>query len=162
MIRLWSTNVTIRCTRIPTSAPGVTLGWGFGAALGVKLARPDLTVISTAGDGCYMFSVPSVCHFVSNAYQLPILVIVYNNQSYEAVNEATRVQHPDGWAVRTNRFPLSELQPTAHFEKICEAFGGYGERVETPDQVEPALERALYAVKQEKRQALLNIICKHP
>jgi len=138
------------------------LGWGFGAALGVKLARPDLTVIATSGDGCYMFSVPSVCHFVSNAYQLPILVIVYNNQSYEAVNEATRIQHPDGWAVRTNRFPLSELQPTAHFEKICEAFGGYGERVETPDQVEPALQRALYAVKQEKRQALLNIICKHP
>lgn len=138
------------------------LGWGFGAALGIKLARPDLTVISIAGDGCYLFSVPSACHFVSNAYQLPILVIVYNNQCYEAVKGATRAQHPDGWAARTDQFPLSELQPTAHFEKICEAFGGYGERVETPDQVEPALERALYAVKQEKRQALLNIICKHP
>lgn len=138
------------------------LGWGFGAALGVKLARPDETVIATVGDGCYIFGVPSACHFVSKAYQLPILVIVYNNQCYQAVKGATRALYPDGWAVRTGQFPLSELQPTAHFEKICEAFGGYGERVEDPDQVGPALERALYAVEQEKRQALVNIICKHP
>ena len=40
-------------------------------------------------------------------------------------------------------------------------FGGYGERVESPDQVGPALERALHAVKKEGRQAVLNMICKH-
>ncbi len=43
-----------------------------------------------------------------------------------------RAVHPEGWAVRTNQFPLSELPLTAHYEKICEAFGGYGERVEDP------------------------------
>ncbi len=138
------------------------LGWGFAAALGVKLALPKETVIATVGDGCYLFSVPSACHFVSNAYRLPILVIVYNNQCYQAVKGATCALHPDGWAVRTDQFPLSELQPTADYEKICEAFGGFGEKVEAPDQVEPALGRALYAVRHEKRQALLNIICKHP
>ena len=138
------------------------LGWGFGAALGIKMACPDRTVIATVGDGCYLFSVPSACHFVSRAYRLPILIVVYNNQCYEAVKGATRAVHPDGWAARTGQFPLSELQPTADFEKICEAFGGYGERVENPDQLQPALKRALHAVSQEKRQALLNIICKHP
>jgi acetolactate synthase-1/2/3 large subunit len=137
------------------------LGWGVGAALGIKLAHPDGTVIATVGDGSYMFAVPSACHFVSRAYQLPILVIVYNNKSWHAVKRSTRALHPDGWAVRTNQFPLSELQPTGHYEKICEAFGGYGERVEHPDQVGPALERALNVVKQEKRQALLNMICNH-
>ncbi len=138
------------------------LGWGFGAALGIKLARPDRTVIATVGDGCYLFSVPSACHFVSRGYGLPILTIVYNNQCYQAVKGATSALHPDGWAVRSGRFPLSELQPTAAFEKICEAFGGYGEKVEDPDEVEPALERALHAVRQERRQALVNVICKHP
>jgi acetolactate synthase-1/2/3 large subunit len=138
------------------------LGWGLGAALGIKLARPDRTVIATVGDGCYLFSVPSACHFVSRAYELPILVIVYNNGCYQAVKGATRALHPDGWAVRTGQFPLSELQPTADFEKICEAFGGYGERVESPDQIQPALKRALEAVRRERRQALLNVICKHP
>jgi len=119
-------------------------------------------VIATVGDGSYMFGVPSACHFVSTSYQLPILFIVYNNQCYRAVKRATRALHPKGWAVRKNLYPLSELQPTANYEKICEAFGGYGERVESPDQVGPALKRALYAVKHEKRQALLNMICKNP
>jgi acetolactate synthase-1/2/3 large subunit len=138
------------------------LGWGLGAALGIKLARPEQTVVATVGDGCYMFAVPSACHFASEAYQIPILVIVYNNQCYFAVKRATRALHPEGWAVKTNHFPLSELPVTAHYEKVCEAFGGYGERVEDPEQVGPAIERALHVVRQEKRQALLNIICKHP
>ena len=138
------------------------LGWGVGAALGVKLGLTEETVIATVGDGSYMFSVPSACHFVSTAYQLPILIIVYNNQCWHAVKRATRAVHPEGWAVGTNHFPLSELEAAANYEKICEAFGGYGERVEAPEQVGPALERALYAVKHEKRQALLNMICKHP
>ena len=138
------------------------LGWGVGAALGIKLAGPEQTVVATVGDGSYVFAVPSACHLVSEAYQIPILVIVYNNQCYLAVKRATRALHPDGWAVRTNQFALSELPVTAHYEKICEAFGGYGERVEDPEQVAPAIERALRVVRQEKRQALLNVICKHP
>lgn len=53
--------------------------------------------------------------------------------------------------------------PGTDFASLVDAFGGYGERAESSDQVAPALERALYAVKDEKRQALLNMmICKHP
>ena len=54
------------------------------------------------------------------------------------------------------RSPTSNL---ADFEKVIEASGGYGERVETPEQLEPALARAVRVVKEEKRQALLNVIC---
>ncbi len=136
------------------------LGWGLGAALGIKLASPNRTVVATLGDGSYLFSVPSACHFVSNAYQIPILIVVYNNQSWDAIKRATRALHPGGLAARTNLFPLSSLQPAGQYEEICEAFGGYGERVESPEQVAPALERALHAVTSEKRQALLNMICK--
>ncbi|MDP2647606.1 MAG: thiamine pyrophosphate-requiring protein [Desulfobacterales bacterium] len=138
------------------------LGWGIGAALGVKLACPDKTVIATVGDGSYMFCVPSACHFVSAAQQLPILTIVYNNQCWNTVKRANLSLHPSGWAARTGHFPLCDLEPTVPYEKICEAFGGYGERVEHPDQMAPALDRALQAVKVEKRQALLNVICRHP
>jgi acetolactate synthase-1/2/3 large subunit len=138
------------------------LGWGLGAALGAKLALPEKTVIATVGDGSYMFSVPSACHSVSKFYELPILTIVYNNRCWNAVKRVTKLIYPDGTAVKENEFPLSDLGPTADYEKICEAFGGYGERVETPDQVGPALEHALHAVKHEKRQALLNMVCKTP
>jgi len=136
------------------------LGWGVGAALGIKLGSPDAMVVATVGDGSYVFSVPSACHLVSSAYELPILVIVYNNQGWQKVRRFTQALHPDGWAARTNRFPLCAFQQTVHFEKFCEACGGYGERVETPDQLPRALDRALYAVKHEKRQALLNVMCK--
>ena len=138
------------------------LGWGLGTALGVKLASPDKTVIATVGDGTYMFSVPSASHSVSTSYDLPILIIVYNNQCWNAVKRSTLAVFPDGIAAEKNLYPLSDLGPTAHYEKICEAFGGYGERVESPDQMGPALERALQVVRKEKRQALLNVICKHP
>ena len=41
------------------------LGWGTGAALGVKLAAPEKTVIATVGEGAYMFGCPTAAHFVS-------------------------------------------------------------------------------------------------
>ncbi|MFC1863081.1 thiamine pyrophosphate-requiring protein [Thermodesulfobacteriota bacterium] len=138
------------------------LGWGMGAALGAKLAHPDQTVIATVGDGSYMFDVPSACHFVSNANRLPILTVIFNNQSWHAVKRSTQAMYPEGWAVRTDQFPLCDLQPIAYYEKFCEAFGGYGERVEDPSQIKPAIDRALRAVREENRQAVLNIICQHP
>ena len=124
------------------------------------MASPEKTVITTVGDGSYMFSVPSACHFVSRAYDLPILVIVYNNQSWEAVKHATVDIHPDGWAANGPEMPLSELKPSPAYEQICTAFGGYGEKVERPEDLDGAISRALNAVKTEKRQACLNIVCK--
>ena len=107
-----------------------------------------------------MFSVPTACHAVAAAYNLPILVVVFNNRSWNAVKLGTRYVHPDGWAARTDNFPLSSLPVTGEYEKFCEAYGGYGEKVESPDKLEPALRRALHVVTHEKRQALVNVICK--
>ena len=143
-------------------SPAAGLGWGIGAALGAKLAAPEKTVIATVGDGSYLFNVPTSCHFVSQAYNLPILVVVFNNRCWGAVRGAAASVHPEGWAVKTNHFPLSELSPAPAYEVICQANGGYGERVEESGEVLPALKRALHAVKEEGRQAVLNVICKHP
>ena len=92
------------------------------------------------------------------AFNLPILYIVWNNAQWGAVASATRGVYPDGWSVRTENFPFSDLSPSLDFEMICQAAGGYGERVEDPADVPAALERALHAVKVEKRQALLNMV----
>ncbi len=45
---------------------------------------------------------------------------------------------------------------------ICQACGGWGERVEDPAALPDALRRALRVVREERRQALLNVICKKP
>jgi acetolactate synthase-1/2/3 large subunit len=134
------------------------LGWGIGAALGAKLAAPEKTIVSCVGDGSYMFGVPSAAHWAARRYKLPVLLIVWNNAKWNAVESATRTVYPDGWAARTQSFPFSDLSPGLAFEHDVLAAGGYGERVESPDQVMGALERALHAVRQEQRLALLNMV----
>jgi acetolactate synthase-1/2/3 large subunit len=140
-------------------SPAGGLGWGIGGGLGMKLARPEKTFIVTVGDGTYMFNNPTACHFVSEAYDLPLLTIVCNNAVWHSTKAATQQVMPDGWAVSTGNFPLTQLAPSPRYEKVVEAHGGYGEMVDDPKEVLPALKRALKVVKEEKRQAVLNVIC---
>jgi len=142
------------------SPPSSGLGWGFGAALGVKLGVPEKTVIATLGDGAYLFSVPMACHFAARMHELPVLTVVFNNESWDAVKFACLGLHPDGWAATTRHIPLSDLAPAPRYEEIVRAFDGYGERVEDPAELTPALRRALRAVREERRQALLNVVCR--
>ena len=138
------------------------LGWGLGAALGAKLAAPGQTVISTLGDGSYLFGNPTPCHWVSRSLGAPTLTIVFNNGCYNAVRLANLRMYPEGWGARGGKQLLSAMEPSPRFEMLVGACGGYGERVERPDQVVPALERGLKAVRQEGRPALLNMICRLP
>jgi acetolactate synthase I/II/III large subunit len=140
-----------------SSASG--LGWGAGAALGAKLARPDRQVIAVVGDGAYMFSNPAAVHHASTLHALPVLFVVMNNAMWGAVDRSTRAMYPDGRAAKSNDPPFVQLKQLPAFERICEAAGGYGERVEDPAALPAALERALAVVAHEKRQALLNVIC---
>ena len=134
------------------------LGWGVGAALGAKLADGSKTVICCVGDGSYIFGSGTAGHIVSTAQGLPILTIVWNNGIWNAVQSATRNTYADGFAVQTNNFAVTTLSQSFQYELICQAAGGYGERVEDPSEVPAALERALNVVRHEKRQALLNVI----
>jgi acetolactate synthase-1/2/3 large subunit len=140
-----------------SSASG--LGWGAGAALGAKLARPESLVIAVLGDGAYMFSNPAAVHHASTVHDLPVLFVVMNNQMWGAVQRSTLAMYPDGSASRSNALPFVQLDKLPAFERICEAAGGYGERVEDPAALPGALERAIAVVGNEKRQALLNVIC---
>jgi phosphoglycerate dehydrogenase-like enzyme len=117
------------------------LGWGLGAALGAKLAAPDKTVICCVGDGAYIFGAPTAAHFVSRAYNLPALFVIFNNRTWNAVKRAVQTHARDGWAVKTDSMPLTALEPAPDYEMVCRASGGHGERVEDPAQL-PRLSRA--------------------
>jgi acetolactate synthase-1/2/3 large subunit len=142
--------------------PSGGLGWGLGAALGAKLAAPDHSVICCVGDGAYIFGSPTASHFVSRAYNLPVLFVVFNNRTWNAVKRAVQTYAADGWAVRTDSMPLTALEPSPDYEMICRASGGHGEKVEDPAALPDALRRGLRIVKEEKRQVVLNVICKKP
>ena len=133
------------------------LGWGLGAALGAKLASPEKTVICALGDGAYMFGNPTAGHYVSEAMHLPVLFIIANNARWAAVHRSTLATYPKGHAAAMKQPPFATLEPSPRFEHVIEASGGHGERVETPQELMPALEAALKVVKEEKRQALVNV-----
>jgi acetolactate synthase-1/2/3 large subunit len=143
-----------------SSASG--LGWGFGAALGAKLAAPDRLVIATLGDGAFMFANPLAAHHAAVVHDLPILVVVFNNAMWNAVRRSTLTLYPDGGAARSNKPPLIHLDKLPAFEQVCAAAGGHGERVEDPAALAGALERAIRVVTEERRHALLNVICDAP
>ena len=140
-------------------SPSASLGWGLGAALGTKLANPDHKIICCVGDGSYMFGVPVAAHWVARAYDLPVLFIVFNNSRWNASQQSTLSFAPDGWAAKKLPMPLCDLRPAVDFEMICQAAGGYGEKVERPQDLPQAIDRALKVIETEKRQALLNVIC---
>lgn len=140
-----------------SSASG--LGWGMGAALGAKLADPERLVIATLGDGAYIFANPVAGHYAAHQHKLPVLFVIFNNGMWDGVRQATLKVYPDGVASTANQHALTELDGLPAFEQVCTAAGGYGERVEHADDLPAALDRALKAVRDERRQALLNIIC---
>ena len=93
-------------------------------------------------------------------HKLPVLFVVMNNSMWGAVRRATLGMYPQGEAARSNKPPLIDLDELPAFEEVCAAAGGYGERVEDPAALPAALDRAVRAVTVEKRQALLNVICR--
>lgn len=140
--------------------PAGHLGWGVGAAIGAKLGAPDATVIAAAGDGAYIFAAPTACHFSAQKYAIPFLTVIYNNQAWNASINSTRELYPNGTAEKTGNFPGCDLTPSPKFELTAQACGAYAERVEDPEELPRALQRALKAVKEERRHALVHVICK--
>jgi len=138
--------------------PAGGLGWGFGAALGAKLAAPDAFVVATLGDGAYMFANPTVGHWVSATHNLPILTVVFNNSRYGAVRNATLSMFKDGAAGENDGRTFADLDASPAYEAMAMAQGAYAERVEKPADLPNALLRAREAVASGRRQALLNVI----
>src|SRR5690606_33760576 len=139
---------------------GGGLGFALGASLGAKLAAPERTVITTVGDGSYMFGNPTPFHLVARAANLPVLTIVCNNGRWQAVDSATRVVYPDGRAAAAAPMPLVELAPSPEFTKVAEASDAFARRVDAPEALPGAIREALDAV-QGGRQALLDVRMEH-
>jgi acetolactate synthase-1/2/3 large subunit len=153
---------TEKPTKILGAGAASGLGHGMGVALGAKLADRDRLVIGTHGDGSYMFNVPVSAHYVAAEQDLPILTVVFNNQRWQAVRRSTTGLYPDGYAAKANRAPLSHFTVDQHYEKLVEVSGGYGQVVSKPEDMLPALERALKSVTVDRRQALINVIASDP
>jgi acetolactate synthase I/II/III large subunit len=152
--------------RVPGSyfsqSPASGLGWGLGAALGAKLAAPDKTVVCCVGDGAYIFGTPTAAHWTARAHGLPVLTVIFNNRAWNAVKRSVTTHAPQGYAVRSGAMPISELDPAPDYELIARASGNWAERVEEGAKLPGVLREALRVVREDRRPALLNVICKKP
>jgi acetolactate synthase I/II/III large subunit len=136
---------------------GSSLGWGVGAALGVKLARPDRPVVLSTGDGSFVFGEPLAALWASQINKAPILVVIFNNGCYNANKSPLVSAYPQGYSVTGKHFVGTDLAPAPRYDLLAPVVGAIGERVENPNDVLPALRRGLDQVR-TGRSVILDVI----
>jgi acetolactate synthase I/II/III large subunit len=136
--------------------PGGGLGQGLGMALGVKLALKDRPVAALVGDGSFLYN-PIVQAFgAARSYDLPILVVVFDNRQYRAMQTGHRHHYPDGAAEAADMWHGVHIDGPDYSE-LGKPFGFHGERVAHPAALQPAIARAVKAVA-EGRSAVLDVM----
>ena len=121
------------------------LGYGLGLAMGAKLARPEALCVNVWGDAAIGFT--GMDFETAVRERIPILSVLFNNFSMA-------IEIPI-MPVSTEKFRSTDI--SGHYADMAKAFGGYGERVETPDQIIPAIQRGIQKT-QEGVPALLEFI----
>jgi acetolactate synthase-1/2/3 large subunit len=139
------------------SSGGASLGWAPGAAIGMKLARPDQFVLALCGDGVFNFSSPVAALWGQRKVNAPSLTLVFNNACYSASRVPLRGLYPDGAAVRTGEYMATDIQPPPDYARLAESCGALGVTLRTPDEVEAGLRRAVDAV-QHGQSAVVDIV----
>lgn len=117
-------------TYISTGYMG-TLGYGFPTGLGVKVARPDVPVISVAGDGGFMFGVQELATAVQ--HRIGLITIVFNNNQYGNVQQMQKNLYG-------NRVIASDLH-NPDFVKLAESFGAQGLRATNSTELRRAIQQ---------------------
>ena len=136
------------------------LGQGLGYALGVKLALPERTVVMTIGDGSFMYNpvVPAIAF--ADEHRLPLLILVFNNAKYAAMQYFHDKFYPSGTSIATKDYYGVNIRGV-NYEEAAAMVGGYAKRVEHPNELDGALKEALATIRAGKT-AILNMIMPDP
>ncbi|MFE8012337.1 thiamine pyrophosphate-dependent enzyme [Streptomyces antibioticus] len=133
------------------------LGQGIAVALGVKLAAKDRPVVLTVGDGAFTYNPVIQSYDAAKSYDLPVLIVIFNNRVYKSMNLNHRRFYPDGAAADTGEWLGTDLHRLPRLAGFAEPFGMHTETVDTRDALAPALERALKAVA-EGTTAVVDVL----
>ena len=113
-----------------------TMGFGFPAAIGAAIGRPDAQVVCVAGDGSLQMNSQEMATAAVNG--VPVKVLVMDNRCLGMVRQWQKLFYRE-------RYSATLLDAVPDFVKLADAYGWRAERVERPEEVVPALERMLAA-----------------
>ncbi|MDQ1274709.1 MAG: acetolactate synthase large subunit [Euryarchaeota archaeon] len=122
-----------------------TMGYGFPAAMGAKVGRPDKTVINIAGDGSFQMNSQELATVVQN--DIPVVNVILNNGYLGMVRQWQELFY-------NRRYSCTFIKGSVDFVKLAEAYGALGLRAERPSEVRPAIEEAV----RSGRPAVVEVI----
>ncbi|MDD3246121.1 MAG: acetolactate synthase large subunit [Methanosarcina sp.] len=122
-----------------------TMGYGFPAAMGAKVGRPDKTVINISGDGSFQMNSQELATVVQN--DIPVVTVILNNGYLGMVRQWQELFYD-------RRYSCTCIKGSVDFVKLAEAYGALGLRAEKPSEVRPAIEEAV----RSGRPAIVDVI----
>ena len=136
--------------QIDRTKPGTLLGcaggsiqWALGAALGAKVAAPDSTVVSLMTDGGFVWGCPVATLWSARTYKAPFLSVIFDNQSYGAIRRIVETLSETRLSDEMAFTAGVDISPPADYAMVAQSCGGYGRRVDDPDDVLPVLKEAI-------------------
>ena len=111
-----------------------TMGFGFPASIGAKVARPDRTVVCVDGDGSFLMTCQNLATAV--VQNIPVTVVILDNRALGMVRQWQELFF-------NKRFVAVDLGQTPDFEKLAKAFGAEGVRVGDYEEFREALSKAI-------------------
>ena len=111
-----------------------TMGYGFPAAIGAQVGRPDRTVIDIAGDGSFQMNIQELGTVASN--RIPVKVVILNNGCLGMVRQWQQLFYKE-------RYSYIDLRDNPDFVQIAAAYGIKGRRITKREEVRPVLEEML-------------------
>ncbi|HHY0365890.1 TPA: acetolactate synthase 3 large subunit [Vibrio parahaemolyticus] len=111
-----------------------TMGFGLPAGMGVKFAMPEEEVVVVTGDGSIQMNIQELS--TAMQYDIPVKIINLNNRFLGMVKQWQDI-------IYQGRHSNSYMSSVPDFAAIAEAYGHVGIRIETPDQLEEGLQKAL-------------------
>ena len=111
-----------------------TMGYGLGASIGAKVAKPDKTVVNIAGDGCFRMNMNEIA--TATRYDIPIIQVIINNHVLGMVRQWQNLYYG-------KRYSQTVLRDKVDFVKLAEAMGAKARRVTTKEEFDDAFDEAL-------------------
>jgi len=140
---------------------GLGLGYGYSAALGAALAHrgEDKLILNIQSDGDLMYTPGAL--WTAAHHKLPVFTIMFNNRNLFNSDEHARLVANERSRPAENRsVGVAMRNPDISYAKLAEAQGVYGiGPVEKPEQIAPALQRALKYIKDERKPVLVDVVC---